>query len=63
MLVSAGPHENNFCPAADALFQSAAVGVVLTGLLHNGAAGLEFIKRGIGSTNPVAARPLDGSSS
>ncbi|NML65265.1 chemotaxis protein CheB [Hymenobacter sp. RP-2-7] len=52
LLVTKGPHENSYRPAADALFRSAAVafgshavGVVLTGMLHDGTAGLEFMKR------------------
>ena len=52
VLVTHGPHENHYRPAADALFRSAAVyhgpaviGVVLTGMLHDGTAGLEFVKR------------------
>lgn len=52
LLVTKGPHENNYRPAADTLFRSAAVafdshviGVVLTGLLYDGTAGLDFVKR------------------
>lgn len=52
ILVRAGPRENRFRPAVDALFRSAAVsfgqkttGVILSGMLHDGSAGIEFIKR------------------
>ncbi|MVN74793.1 chemotaxis protein CheB [Hymenobacter sp. HMF4947] len=52
LLVTKGPHENHYRPAADTLFRSAAVaydsnvvGIVLTGMLHDGTAGLEFVKR------------------
>ena len=48
-LVTKGPRKNHYRPGADALFRSADVTywprVVLTGMLHDGTAGLEFIKR------------------
>ena len=49
LLVTKGPRKNYYRPAADALFRSADVTywprVVLTDMLHDGTAGLEFIKR------------------
>jgi two-component system chemotaxis response regulator CheB len=52
VLVTTGPHENSYRPSADTLFRSAAVaygshviGIILTGMLHDGTAGLEFVKR------------------
>lgn len=52
LLVTKGPRENNYRPAVDALFRAAAVnystaviGVILTGMLHDGTAGLDFVKR------------------
>ena len=52
VLVTKGPRENRYRPAADSLFRSAAVaygprtiGIILTGMLYDGTAGLEFIKR------------------
>jgi two-component system chemotaxis response regulator CheB len=64
LLVTKGPRENHYRPAADALFRSAAahygtgvIGVVLTGMLHDGTAGLELIKRAGGLT--VVQDPLE----
>lgn len=64
LLVTKGPRENNYRPAADALFRSAAayygsavIGVVLTGMLHDGTAGLEQIKRAGGQA--VVQDPLE----
>ncbi len=52
MLVVKGPRENNFRPSIDPLFRSAAafhgsrvVGVMLTGLLSDGVAGMDAIRR------------------
>lgn len=63
-MVANGPRENSFRSAADALFRSAAVtygshviGVVLTGMLHDGTAGLDFIKRCGGTA--VVQNPAD----
>jgi two-component system chemotaxis response regulator CheB len=64
-----GPKENNFRPAINPLFRSAAdvygnrvVGIVLTGSLYDGVAGLSWIKRHGGATviqDPREARFSD----
>lgn len=56
-LVTQGPRENQFRPAVDTLFRSAAascgaavIGIVLTGMLQDGTVGMEAIKRSGGIT-------------
>src|SRR5262245_47203760 len=62
--VSRGPRESNWCSCVDTLFRSVAVeysnraiGVVLSGLMYDGTAGLRFIKRCGGLT--VVQEPKD----
>ncbi|EOR92950.1 Chemotaxis response regulator protein-glutamate methylesterase CheB [Arcticibacter svalbardensis MN12-7] len=55
--ITKGPHENRWRPSIDVLFRSAAVsynshvvGIVLTGMLYDGTAGMSAIKRSGGIT-------------
>nr|WP_262902633.1 chemotaxis protein CheB [Pontibacter aydingkolensis] len=64
MLVVRGPRENQFRPAIDPLFRSAAayhgansIGVILTGFMSDGVLGMEFIRRSGGVT--VVQHPDD----
>jgi len=64
ILVAKGPRENQFRPAIDPLFRSAAafhgsktIGVILTGYLNDGLIGMESVKRSGGFT--VVQEPLD----
>ena len=64
MLVAKGPHENQFRPAIDPLFRSAAahfgpavIGLILTGFMSDGLAGIEAVSRAGGIT--VVQDPAD----
>ncbi|MCP2042327.1 chemotaxis protein CheB [Pontibacter sp. HSC-36F09] len=64
MLVVKGPRENQFRPAIDPLFRSAAahhggnaVGIILTGFMSDGVIGMECIKRSGGTT--IVQHPND----
>ncbi len=57
ILIARGPRENQFRPAVDPMFRSAAayhggrvIGVILTGMMNDGTVGLEAVKRSGGLT-------------
>ena len=64
VMVTQGPRENQFRPSIDTLFRSAAayydsavIGIILTGMLQDGTAGMDAIKRSGGIT--VVQNPED----
>lgn len=64
LVVAKGPHENQFRPAIDPLFRSAAahfgpavIGLILTGFMSDGLAGIEAVSRAGGIT--VVQDPAD----